>query len=327
MAGVSHQTVSKVLNRKGYVGTDTRDKVLRICQEVGYVPNEHARQLAGGRNLCVGVAFFHPQPSFTQPFYVRMFQGIIDELSRLERDIVLAHMRVPEEPETDPAGLEASLARFRSFLRSGHIGAALVVGDMYDGHFTLLRESRLPVVYVGSFGVPEFLDQVAVDVTGCCQHLVAALVARHYRRAFFCFPPREGARHALARELWQQFGQQAAAAGILTEAGLPEPAQVCRQAAESGKAVRTAVVCTNDEIAEAVITAACGQGLAVPGAFGVTGLGNHAIALSVSPAITTVDFNYEEMGRLSVSRLLELPSEGKARHQIIQGTLKVRGSI
>ena len=47
-AGVSHATVSRVINSQGYVSDVTRRKVLDIVERLGYVANMQARSLAGG---------------------------------------------------------------------------------------------------------------------------------------------------------------------------------------------------------------------------------------------------------------------------------------
>jgi len=47
-AGVSHATVSRVLNNQGYIGEQTRLKVLDVVERLGYVANAPARSLAGG---------------------------------------------------------------------------------------------------------------------------------------------------------------------------------------------------------------------------------------------------------------------------------------
>ena len=54
-AGVSYATVSRVINNKGYINPETREKVLRAVTKLGYVVNQQARSLAGGRSQVVGL--------------------------------------------------------------------------------------------------------------------------------------------------------------------------------------------------------------------------------------------------------------------------------
>jgi DNA-binding LacI/PurR family transcriptional regulator len=55
IAGVSHQTVSRVINNAGYIKDDTRSKVQSAMQELGYVPNAAARALVTSKSKIVGI--------------------------------------------------------------------------------------------------------------------------------------------------------------------------------------------------------------------------------------------------------------------------------
>jgi phosphonate transport system substrate-binding protein len=78
LAGVSYATVSRVVNRAGYVAPDTAERVNAIIKEVGYVPNGNARQLQGQQAPLVGFV----QRASGDP---RAFELAIETRSRLER--------------------------------------------------------------------------------------------------------------------------------------------------------------------------------------------------------------------------------------------------
>jgi len=58
LAGVSHQTVSRVVNGSALVRPETRDRVLAAMRELNYHPNSAARALASGRSRTLGVVSF-----------------------------------------------------------------------------------------------------------------------------------------------------------------------------------------------------------------------------------------------------------------------------
>src|ERR1700749_5060100 len=58
LAGVSHQTVSRVINGSPHVRPETREKVQAAMQELGYRPNPVARALVTGRSKTLGVVNF-----------------------------------------------------------------------------------------------------------------------------------------------------------------------------------------------------------------------------------------------------------------------------
>ena len=58
LAGVSHQTVSRVINGSPHVRPETRKRVLAAMEELGYRPNSVARALVTGRSKTLGVVSF-----------------------------------------------------------------------------------------------------------------------------------------------------------------------------------------------------------------------------------------------------------------------------
>ncbi len=55
-AGVSYQTVSRVVNQASHVSAKTREKVEAAMAQLNYIPNRVAQQLAGKQSLLIGVA-------------------------------------------------------------------------------------------------------------------------------------------------------------------------------------------------------------------------------------------------------------------------------
>ncbi|HDJ8850799.1 TPA: DNA-binding transcriptional repressor LacI, partial [Escherichia coli] len=55
-AGVSYQTVSRVVNKASHVSAKTREKVEAAMAQLNYIPNRVAQQLAGKQSLLIGVA-------------------------------------------------------------------------------------------------------------------------------------------------------------------------------------------------------------------------------------------------------------------------------
>lgn len=77
-AGVGVGTVSRALNNTGYVAEETRQKIIDAVNELGYTPNELAKQLYRNRNGIVGVMV----PNLEHPFFAKMMRHIEMELSK-----------------------------------------------------------------------------------------------------------------------------------------------------------------------------------------------------------------------------------------------------
>lgn len=78
-AGVGVGTVSRVLSGKGYVADKTREKVLKVIEELNYVPNEMARNLTQNRSNTIAVIV----PDISNPF----FSSMVNELEHRLRNL------------------------------------------------------------------------------------------------------------------------------------------------------------------------------------------------------------------------------------------------
>ncbi|MBQ8994329.1 MAG: LacI family DNA-binding transcriptional regulator [Oscillospiraceae bacterium] len=94
-AGVSVATVSQVVNGNGHASEETKNKILRIIEETGYVPNSNARSLRKKQDDAVAILL----PDISNEFYARMVQGIQDTLFSLGRNCVIFNTRYNEDIE------------------------------------------------------------------------------------------------------------------------------------------------------------------------------------------------------------------------------------
>ncbi|MFL7790771.1 MAG: LacI family DNA-binding transcriptional regulator, partial [Anaerolineae bacterium] len=94
-AGVSYTTVSRVLNNKSSVKSETRERVLTAMTRLGYVVDQRARSLAGGRSQLIGLLVHDVGTSYTG----EIIRGIDAELSAAQYDLLLytTHRRKMKE--------------------------------------------------------------------------------------------------------------------------------------------------------------------------------------------------------------------------------------
>ncbi|MGC8877168.1 substrate-binding domain-containing protein [Thermus sp.] len=126
-AGVGLGTVSRVLNNHPAVRPETRARVLRAMEELGYTPNPHARRIAGGRSYTVSVLL----PFVATEFYRRLIEGLEGVLLEKRYDLALFPI--------------LSQARLKRYLESSTLayltdGLILASYDLTE-HF---EEGRLP---------------------------------------------------------------------------------------------------------------------------------------------------------------------------------------
>ncbi|MCF6136212.1 LacI family DNA-binding transcriptional regulator [Pseudalkalibacillus berkeleyi] len=96
-AGVSVATVSRVLNENGYVGVDTKKKVLQAIAKLNYSPNEVARSLYKRRSRLIGLLL----PDITNPFFPQLARGVEDEVSEAGFRLLLGNSDENVQKELD----------------------------------------------------------------------------------------------------------------------------------------------------------------------------------------------------------------------------------
>ena len=87
LSGVSKSTVSRVINKKKYVSKKSREKVLNIINETGYMPNNIARSLVTNKTYTIGLII----PDITNPFYSETAKIIEDTLRKLGYSLIICN--------------------------------------------------------------------------------------------------------------------------------------------------------------------------------------------------------------------------------------------
>ena len=94
-AGVSVATVSRALNRSGYVKEETRKKINKAIKDLNYRPNETARTLYKRKSKMIGLLL----PDISNPFFTVVARGVEDEAMAKGYHIILGNGDGNEEKE------------------------------------------------------------------------------------------------------------------------------------------------------------------------------------------------------------------------------------
>lgn len=306
-AGVSIATISNVLNNAGSVSQVTRDRVMQIVQEIGYLPDPRyrimGRQRAGGTvrldNLGFLAGSVTPERVVNDPHYARLLWGVQDgcrladqhlQLEALSRDEALPRMIAEER-----------------------VDGVIVLGDCSDD---LLRRigAHVPMVQINSQKPFMGTEAFRPDEIATIRRPLEYLRQLGHRRIFYVavhdeLPLNEhlAARAAAFDMLTQQSvgGFPEARSVILThrENTLPETmADLLRQWQGD---MPTAILCGNDIYGFAFTEAARMVGLSIPGDLSLIGIDDSVLATYATPALTSVRQPFEAMGRAAVDALLK----------------------
>ncbi|HEU5099312.1 MAG TPA: LacI family DNA-binding transcriptional regulator [Roseiflexaceae bacterium] len=295
-AGVSYATVSRVINNKGYINPETRERVMRAVTKLGYVVNQQARSLAGGRSQVVGLLV----PALDSAYIGEIIRGIDEQLARESYDLMLytAHKRQTRE-STYVGTLTQGLAD----------GLLLVLPRSPSAYIETLRRRSFPYVLIDHQGIDDTGPSVGATNRRGGYEATRYLIELGHRRIGFitgeidlrCSTDRlHGYRTALAeyglpddpaliRE--GNFQQPSGYAGARDLLALPQPP--------------TAIFASNDVSAFGVMEASRDRGLRIPEDISIVGFDDIPQASHVNPTLTTVRQPLEQMGRLATRMLLE----------------------
>lgn len=318
-AGVSAMTVSRVVNDEGSVHEDTRERVLAAVKALGYVPNQAARSLAGGRHCRIALLHSNPSAAYLSAFLV----GALAEASARDVQLVVEHCG----DDIDYAALVARLGEHR-------IDACLLPPPLCEdqGLLAELAKGGFPLAQVAT-GIPAAMScAVSIDDEAAAHAMTARLIGLGHRRiGFVCGNPNQTAS-ALRRSGYER---AMAEAGLKVDADLIEHGDFTYRsglaAAERllGRVDRpTAIFASNDDMAAACMAIAHRQGLEVPADLSICGFDDTAMATTVWPELTTIRQPIAEMARRAVQLLLEAKAdEGSGlRHEWLAFELVARGS-
>nr|BBH95716.1 LacI family transcriptional regulator [Thermogemmatispora argillosa] len=299
LAGVSKATVSRVLNERSNVKAETRERVLRVMQEQGFVPSLAAAGLAGGRSRLVGVL----TPPLTQPTIPEILRGVAEAIEHTDYEIVLYSTHAGQNPATI----------VNRILALGLTSCLLVIqpGSLTP-RLLQLASQGLPVVVIDDQGPLPELPSVGIDNRVSAYQATMHLIRLGYRRIAHLQGPSE---FRCAQERYEGYRQ------ALDDAGLPcDPALVFSGTfeASSGRSCASALAAlppaerpeaifiANDQMAYGFLSAAEALGLRIPQDIAVVGFDDIPLSAHVRPPLTTIKQPFYEMGRNAVELLLSL---------------------
>lgn len=316
LAGVSAKTVSRVMRNDRYVSDDVRHRVEQAIAELQYVPNVLARTFRSGSDTAIGVAV----PDISDPFFAAVTHAV-EQIART-RSVAVFVTSLGDEGAHERAGVEALLGRQLGGLISTPISA--------DQSYLVPWQSRLPIVFIDRPPRKIKADSVVEDDLGGAREATAHLVRHGHRRIAFI-----GDTPSIATTARRLEGYRMA----LAEADLPEDPELIALGTtaghDTGRAALdllglpdppTALFSSNARSSLSIVPALQS---AKRTDLALISFGDFPLASALQPALTVVDQDPEEVGRLAVNRLFERidhPSRRLKQRTVLPVTLVPRAS-
>lgn len=305
-AGVSFQTVSKVLRGQGTVSDATRARIQEAADALGYVPDEVARSLVRQRTQTLGVVV----GDLSDHVVARFVPGVEQEARRHDYGTFIVNL------PTDPADGERSVRSLLSRRVDGIVAAAPQLEE--DARLGRLLE-RVPTVAIHSV-LGQDIPQVGSDQreTGrvATDHLlslgrrrigmVTGLATRHVTSSRTTGWAAAHADHGVTQD------DDATEEGDWTPAGGHSAVRrLLRRRPDLD-----AIFVHNDLMAVGVLRALAEDDRRVPDEVAVVACDDIAVAAFTTPSLSTIRLPFVETGAEAVRLLMELLDEAIDDHEV-----------
>lgn len=314
LAGVSSQTVSRVVNGAPHISAQTRGRVEQAIQRLGYRPNAAARALARGRTGLVGV--ITTGASYFGPTSI---QRTIEDAARAENLFVTT----VNLPTLTRELLDESIEHFLRLLVEGIV---IIAGQDEAVEVARQRRASVPLVLVEG-DLSRAAWSVGVDQVAGARLATEHLLDLGHREILHLAGPLDWSEARARRDGWRA---AMVAAGLRPLEPLPGDWSLARGYAAVDAVLAsgaTAVFAANDQLALGLLCALNEAGRSVPADLSLVGFDDQPEAAYATPPLTTIRQDFGSVGRRAVETLRRAIAGAPGLAQsLIQPELVVRAS-
>jgi len=321
-ANVSIATVSNVINKKNHeVSEKIKKRVLKIMEELDYIPNKIAVSLAKGKTKVIGIVV----SDINNPFFSELVREIENVLYGLEFDLFLADTRYELGKSKEIVKRLASI----------NVGGVLLLNNEVDSEIAkMLSKNKIPTVLYTWDIIYDYVCNLKVDFLKGIKATIKKLYELNHRNIIFTksikklktFIDREEAFLKSVNELDFKDLRFKIFEGESTIIG---GQKTIRKILSDKDFKPTAIMCVNDIQAIGILFSLYDYNINVPKDISLIGLDNIYLSSVVIPKLATIDLSAKRVGGKVVSMLFDLiESEDKRGfEEIIETDLVLRNSV
>lgn len=297
--GVSVSTVSKVLNGYREIGEETKNRVLRVAEEMGYVPNAYARQLKLKKSYNIGVLFDTLAAyGLKNEYFAYILASFREEASKRGYDITFIENNIGNRKMTF---LEH--CKYRDF-----DGVCIVCADFTNPEVIEIINSDFPVVTIDH----SFSNAISIisDNAKGMRKLTEYIISKGHKKIAYI----HGTKSTVTHNRLASFNQ------VLMEHNIQIPDNFYKQSEYRSDSLAeefanelldlsdrpTCIVAPDDYAALGVIKAIKRRGLNMPKDISVAGYDGISISQALEPKLTTIRQNTDKIGELAAVKLINL---------------------
>jgi len=296
-AGVSISTVSYVLNNTGKVSDETKKRVLKAVEELGYVPNNFAKGLKRQQYDLVALVVHE----IKGPFYDALVRGIQDVLHSFGYNLLIYCTLENRKNDVD------------KFLKTGIIGGMIIMTPFVKNDDILRWSNELEIITLDRIIKDKKIKSVRINNEKGTYELVKYLFELGHRKIGFIKGPKDSLD---AKERYRGFTRAINELNLdiredyILEGNFTEESgyTVMKEYLErkKKKSLPTAFLCANDEMAIGAMQALKEKGFSIPKDISIAGFDDIELSSYVTPTLTTVRRPMYQLGSLAAHMLLSL---------------------
>ncbi len=306
LAGVSVSTVSLVLNQKGPVSPETRQKILKAIAQLDYHPKRVARGLASQTTGNIGFILTDDHFSLVEPFYTKIFLGSEVEARKYGYYILLTTIPNRFDKKHIPR-----------FLLERNVDGVIMAGRVPERLIEYIQEMGLPVTLVDFYHRHLKTGAILIDNVEGAFQAVAHLIQLGHRKLGFVggdlgHPSIADRLEGFKRAL-EEHGLPLVPEWIITSernTSVPSGYQAMEAILKAADPP-TAIFACNDAMAIGCLQRLKESGRKVPDDVAIIGFDNIDADLQVDPHLSTVHVYKEKMGALAVQQMARMIQNGE----------------
>lgn len=297
-AGVSRQTVSRVLNDRQDVSTATRLRIQNIIEELGYRPNAIAQSLGRQKSNVLGVVtaglkFIGPS---------RTLSGITSKAEELGNGLLIKELASFNSNNVKPI-----LQWFQAHQVDGIIWAAPEIENNRDWIDSILPEINIPIIFI-SMEKNKSVSIVTIDNFNGAKTATEHLLSLGLQKIGHISGP---------LDWWEARQRKLGWEAALTEANIEFSNQMWVEGNWSSRSGKSAFLellekfpeieglfISNDQMALGAMSAALEKGIKIPKDLAMIGFDGIAESEFFCPPLSTMNQNQNELGCIAVEELI-----------------------
>ena len=299
-AGVSHQTVSRVINHSEQVTSETRERVKATIKELGYRPSRLAQSMVTQKTRTIGLVV----ADITNPFYFEVARGVQDTALAQGYNVFVCNT------DDNPQGEQDVL----TLLASQEVdGVILSTASSSDEELLAFAENYKPLVVINRDIDHPKASLVNVDICKGAKLAVEHLIDRgHTRIAMLSHeghPPDKVRRVLGYRETLEAHGIMPNDEWLLLASPNLRGGYDATQKLLKAHPEITAIFTYNDLMAIGALRGCHDMGLRVPQDCAIMGFDDIKFSAMTQPSLSSISFDKYAVGQTAMMRLLEMFEE------------------